>query len=320
MTTYKYIGGNDGLWTDPQSWDTGTVPLWDGGSDVQLGGSSVTLHDIEPNNMTVEAGAASASTNGLITLDNAAFGPGLVVEVTSATPATRATPSSSYSDASAGIRVVGYDTNYGTIEVKHNQNSNGGYFLGFTVEPGSQLNNLGTITADGQISDHSNETHLLFENGPGPFLGVLNNDGQINVFDDTVAYIGLAVIGSGTITIARPDGNFNANFPSFVVPGPVAATQTVEKPGALRRELECLVAEAPVQHCGPDLKHAVGALGRPAHLFALVHAGTHQLIDRALGPRGRDRLASSVACSATARMAGALPHLKCSRVLTCCLI
>jgi len=59
-------------------------------------------------------------------------------------------------------------------------------------------------------------------------LGVLNNDGQINVFDDTVAYIGLAVIGSGTITIARPDGNFNANFPSFVVPGPVAATQTVE--------------------------------------------------------------------------------------------
>jgi len=77
MTTYKYIGGNDGLWTDPQSWDTGTVPLWDGGSDVQLGGSGVTLHDIEPNNMTVEAGAASASTNGLITLDNAAFGPGL---------------------------------------------------------------------------------------------------------------------------------------------------------------------------------------------------------------------------------------------------
>jgi len=29
---------------------------------------------------------------------------------------------------------------------------------------------------------------------------------------------------------------------------------------------------------------------------------------------------SFVVCSATARMAGALPHLKCSRGLTCCLI
>jgi len=228
MASYKYIGGNDGLWTDPQSWDTGIVPLWDGGSDVQIGGSGVTLHDIEPNNMTVDAGAASASTNGVITLDNAAFGPSLVVEITSTTPAMRATSSSFYSDAGAGIEVVGYDTNYGTIEVKHDQSSNGGYFLGVTVAPGSQLNNLGTITADGQISSHSNETHLLFENGPGLSLGVLNNDGQINVFDDTVAFVGLAVIGSGTITIARPDGNFNANHPSFVMSGPVAATHTVE--------------------------------------------------------------------------------------------
>jgi hypothetical protein len=57
-----------------------------------------------------------------------------------------------------------------------------------------------------------------------------------------------------------------------------------QKPGALRREWDCLVAKAPVQHCGPDLKHAVGAAGRPAHLSALVHAGTHQLVDGALGP------------------------------------
>jgi len=41
------------------------------------------------------------------------------------------------------------------------------------------------------------------------------------------------------------------------------------------------VAEASVQRCGSDLKHAVGAAGRPAHLPALVHAGTHQVVDRA---------------------------------------
>ena len=34
-----------------------------------------------------------------------------------------------------------------------------------------------------------------------------------------------------------------------------------QKPGALRRELDCLLAEASVQHRGPDLKHAVGAPG-----------------------------------------------------------
>ncbi len=57
-----------------------------------------------------------------------------------------------------------------------------------------------------------------------------------------------------------------------------------QKPGALRRESDCVLAEASVQHRGPDLKYAVGAAGRPAHLPALVHAGTHQLVDGALGP------------------------------------
>ncbi len=32
-----------------------------------------------------------------------------------------------------------------------------------------------------------------------------------------------------------------------------------QKLGALRRELDCLLTEAAVQHRGPDLKHAVGA-------------------------------------------------------------
>jgi hypothetical protein len=36
-----------------------------------------------------------------------------------------------------------------------------------------------------------------------------------------------------------------------------------QKPGALRRELDCLLAgtEASVQHRGPDLEHAMGAPG-----------------------------------------------------------
>ena len=57
-----------------------------------------------------------------------------------------------------------------------------------------------------------------------------------------------------------------------------------QKPGKLRRKLDCLVAQASVQHCGPDLEHAMGAAGRPAHLPALVHACVHQLIDGALDP------------------------------------
>jgi len=51
-----------------------------------------------------------------------------------------------------------------------------------------------------------------------------------------------------------------------------------QKPGALRRELDCLVAEASIQHCGPDLKHTMSTPGRPAHLPSSIHACVHQLI------------------------------------------
>lgn len=50
---------------------------------------------------------------------------------------------------------------------------------------------------------------------------------------------------------------------------------------ALHRELDCVLAEACVQHCGSELKHGVGAAVRPARLPALVHVGTHQVVDRA---------------------------------------
>ncbi len=38
-----------------------------------------------------------------------------------------------------------------------------------------------------------------------------------------------------------------------------ARRRECQKPGALRRELDCVLAKLSVQHCGPDLKHAVGA-------------------------------------------------------------
>jgi hypothetical protein len=44
-----------------------------------------------------------------------------------------------------------------------------------------------------------------------------------------------------------------------MVAGVPAAAREWQKLGALRRELDCLLAEASIQHRGPDLKHAVGA-------------------------------------------------------------
>jgi len=57
-----------------------------------------------------------------------------------------------------------------------------------------------------------------------------------------------------------------------------------QKPGVLRRELDWLVAKASVKQRGSDLKHSMGAAGRPVHLPLLVHAGVDQLVDGALGP------------------------------------
>ena len=217
MATYNYVGSDDGLWTDPLNWDVGVVPLWDYGSTVEVGAGIVTLRDIEPNNMTVLAGITSSTIfGGVIALDNAAFGPGLDVQASNSM-----SPASIYNATFLAISVVGYDTNYGTIEAKHDQTSDAYYVLDIGIQPGSQLNNAGTITVDGQISDHSSLTSLSVGGG-----GVLNNDGQINLFDDSTAELG-TVIGSGTITLARP--NFvNAGYPQLVSSEPFAATQTVE--------------------------------------------------------------------------------------------
>jgi len=92
----------------------------------------------------------------------------------------------------------------------------------------------------------------------------------------------------GSLSIVTCRGGF-AHHTSFGAGPPLlqrSATDPREcqKPGALRRELDWLVAKASVQQRGSDLKHTVSTAGRPAHLPALVHAGVHQLIDGALGP------------------------------------
>ena len=50
-------------------------------------------------------------------------------------------------------------------------------------------------------------------------------------------------------------------------------------PGALRGAQGALLAAAPVQQRGLDLEQAVGALRRPAHLPALIHAGVDQVVN-----------------------------------------
>lgn len=231
MPSYKYVGSEPGLWTDPQNWDAGLVPLWDDGSAVGLSGSRVTMHDIEPNNMTVNAGSASGTSTTGIVLDNAAFGPGLDVRVTSAAPQI-----GPYDDTRLDIGIVGYDTNYGTIEATHPQGSAGSYFLAMSVGSGSQLNNEGMIVADGHaVPSYSQDTILAIGSADSYNRGTLNNDGQIKIFDDTGASIEPAVVGTGTITLARPIGGMagafpevNGAYPQLTFLTSVAATQTVE--------------------------------------------------------------------------------------------
>ncbi len=79
-------------------------------------------------------------------------------------------------------------------------------------------------------------------------------------------------------------GELRSRFVKIVIKMRSRTPRKCQKPGALRRELDWLVAKASVQQRGSDLKHSMGASGRPAHLPSLVHAGVDQLVDGALGP------------------------------------
>ena len=48
---------------------------------------------------------------------------------------------------------------------------------------------------------------------------------------------------------------------SIALLGLAGCTWECQKPGALRRELDCWVSKSSVQHRRPDLKHAMSAVG-----------------------------------------------------------
>lgn len=224
MTNYTWNGAA-GSYLDPAQWAGGVVPLWDEGSTVVIAGGTATLQDVAPNNMTVEIGGPSfGGAAPRLVLDNAALGPGLDVRVTSAVPV------GANNDAGAVVVVQGYDTNYGTIEMIHDQATVGSSSLGFTIQPHSQLNNEGTITEDSTISaaTGSRGATMLFLGGGYPTTAVLNNDGQINVLNDSTAAIYTAMTGTGVITLARTTGAEANALPNLIfTEGQVAASQSV---------------------------------------------------------------------------------------------
>ena len=56
-----------------------------------------------------------------------------------------------------------------------------------------------------------------------------------------------------------------------------------------------VAGELVVEDAGADLEQQVGAAGCPAHLLFFDHALADDLVDRGLGERGGDRLASTLA-------------------------
>ena len=224
MTDYTWNGAA-GDYLDPAQWTPNDVPLY-GTDDVAIIGSgTVTLSDAEPNNATVEIGGPSfGGAAPRLVLDNAALGPDLDVRVTSAVPV------GPNNDAGANITVQGYDTNYGTVELTHDQNTVGSASLGFLIQPYSQLNNEGTITEDSTISaaTGSRGADMLFLSGDPRTTAVLNNDGRINVLNDSTASIFTAVTGTGTITVARTTGAEANALPNLIfTEGQVASSQSV---------------------------------------------------------------------------------------------
>ena len=223
MARYVWNGGV-GSYTDPAQWADGAVPLWDEGSTVVITGGSATLQDVEPNDMTVEIGSRTDAAAPRLVLDNAALGPGLDVRVTGVAPV------SAHDFIEARVVVQGYDTNYGAIEAIQDPGTVNSGALVFTIQPYSQLNNEGTISADTTVSADRSQGYLSlnFSNGDGRTPGVLNNDGQINVLNDTAAVINTTTIGTGAITLARTAGAEASASPSLIFGGlPVAASQSV---------------------------------------------------------------------------------------------
>ena len=78
------------------------------------------------------------------------------------------------------------------------------------------------------------------------------------VVDGTLADLGLALSEAKAVLAELQASMVRRQVAEYVACHRLCRREW-QKPGALCRELDRLLAEASVQHRGPDLKHAVGA-------------------------------------------------------------
>lgn len=206
MVNYSWNGAA-GSYLDPTQWTPSDVPLYGADDVATISAGTATLNDVAPNNVTLILGVqpGTVEPSPTLVLDNAALGLDLTLDAV----------------GQATLRVDGYDTNYGTINVSA-LDSVGfarGPTLTVNIGAGSQLNQEGTIAVLSPQTVGYAGTNLSFTGA-----GTLNNDGQIYLEPGSTAYFGnsgpfpYSVTGTGTISVDH------ANVTLFGA----ASTQTVD--------------------------------------------------------------------------------------------
>ena len=201
--------GTDGSYTDAANWTPEGVPLYGGGASAVIQSGTVTLSDTKPNDIVISLASRTEDGQPNFVLDNAAFGPGVLLPLVSA---ANALPGGAPDLGFATLTVDGYDTNEGRISLGGSQTNPD--FLTVAISPYSQLNQEGTINV-------FNGSRLRVT-GTDQAPATLNNDGTIGL-GGGFATISADVIGSGTIAfLPFPTGSGSVEFG-----GGVAATQHV---------------------------------------------------------------------------------------------
>ena len=213
MTDYTWNGAS-GSYLDPAQWTPNDVPLYGADDVATIGSGTVTLSNAAPNNLTLALGATGTflTTAGhnpnpfpvpdqpTLVLSNGALGPDMALDVFSP----------------AQMRVDGYDTNYGQVNVApfgDAQALGNNRSLVVTIGAGSQLNQEGTVSVITPQTVSPVQSILNFLG-----TGTLNNDGQILIGPGSDATFQTSVTGSGTITVDHATASLNS----------AASTQTVD--------------------------------------------------------------------------------------------
>ncbi len=235
MANYTWNGadGGYGNYLDPAQWTPGDVPLYGAGdvATISISTGGVTLSDAEPDNITLTLGRDPSTTITLdlardpssvgaiptlppssfpipilrlpldypiLALRNAALGPDMTLDAAGL----------------AGLRVDGYDTNYGTINAvpfSDGQGPGNGAALIIDIGPGTLANQGAQLNQEGTIAVTNSS---LVIDGPG----TLNNDGQIFIGPGSAGVFETSIVGSGTITLDHANASLNS----------AASTQTVD--------------------------------------------------------------------------------------------